>query len=220
MKKHQLMRRQLLIAAVTTALLPSEVLAGIETKKKLDWKEFKIQVSELANAYAHGSIKSETLSEKVIKILQMLDVSANDFKQGLDASYETGNRYWLWQRMIKQRNLNGGVLTIDNQQMVQLHDHPGATGIVRIISGEAEVWLFDEVKINKHELGIAQLNRVSRRILRAGDIAILTPHKGNVHALKSHSKECRMLDFFMPPYEKSQRSWFEPLTEKDRKSVV
>jgi len=37
------------------------------------------------------------------------------------------------------------------------------------------------------------------------------PDKGNIHALKSVSKECRMLDFFIPPYERSERSWFEPL---------
>ncbi len=97
--------------------------------------------------------------------------------------------------------------------MVQLHDHPGATGVVRILSGEAEVWLFDEVKGNKSEPGVAELSRVSRQILRAGDSVVLTPDKGNIHALKALSKECSMLDFFIPPYDKNQRSWFEPLTE-------
>jgi len=220
-------RRQLLFSAVSTVLLPSEVMADIGLQKKLSWSEFQAKMTELANADALGAVDKKRLAENGLKTLQQLDVSSTEFKHAVEESYETGNRYWLWQRMIKQRNLNGGILTINDEQMVQLHDHPGATGLVRIISGEAEVWLFDEVRENKtgqkkSDQGIAELTQVSRRILRSGDTAVLTPHKGNIHALRSVSKECRMLDFFIPPYEKSQRSWFEPLAENwfDKERVL
>jgi len=220
-------RRQLLFSAVSTVLLPSEVMADIGLQKKLSWSEFQAKMTELANADALGAVDKKRLAENGLKTLQQLDVSSTEFKHAVEESYETGNRYWLWQRMIKQRNLNGGILTINDEQMVQLHDHPGATGLVRIISGEAEVWLFDEVRANKtgqkkSDQGIAELTQVSRRILRSGDTAVLTPHKGNIHALRSVSKECHMLDFFIPPYEKSQRSWFEPLAENwfDKERVL
>ena len=220
-------RRQLLFSAVSTVLLPSEVMADIGLQKKLSWSEFQAKMTELANADALGAVDKKRLAENGLKTLQQLDVSSTEFKHAVEESYETGNRYWLWQRMIKQRNLNGGILTINDEQMVQLHDHPGATGMVRIISGEAEVWLFDEVRENKtgqkkSDQGIAELTQVSRRILRSGDTAVLTPHKGNIHALRSVSKECHMLDFFIPPYEKSQRSWFEPLAENwfDKERVL
>jgi len=207
-------RREFMIAAAAAAMtLPREVLSSMSVQMKFGWAEFQAEMSQLANAHALGDAKNIALESDAVKILQMLDVNAIDFKQALAESYATGNRYWLWQRMIKQKNINGGVLTIDNKQMVQLHDHPGATGVVRILSGEAEAWLFDEVKGNKSESGVAELSRVSRRVLRAGDSAVLTPDKGNIHALKALSKECSMLDFFIPPYDKNQRSWFETLTE-------
>ena len=119
---------------------------------------------------------------------------------------------------------HGGILNIDSEQLVQLHDHPGAIGMVRIISGEAEVWQFDEVRhhgVDKKQAAgaeqadagqsIAELVRVSHKILRPGDTAVLTPDRGNIHALRSVTKKCRMLDFFIPPYQRSQRNWFEPL---------
>lgn len=206
-------RRQLLLTAISAALLPARATAEMNAQKTIGWSEFKSIMNGLAEADARGKIDQGALVETAIRGLQKLDVGSDEFIQAKDDSYETGNRYWLWQRLIKQRNLNGGILTIEDNQIVQLHDHPGATGMLRILSGEAEVWLFDEVRQNKTEQGVAELARVSRRILRTGDTAVLTPDKGNVHALRSLSKECSMLDFFIPPYEKSQRSWFEPLQE-------
>ena len=201
-------------------------MAGIGIQKKLSWPQFQEKMTDLANAETWGKTGHKVVAQNAMKMLQQLDVSSIEFRQAVDDSYETGNRYWLWQRLIKQRNLNGGILTIDDNQLVPLHNHPGATGMVRIISGEAEIWLFDEARENKAEQnkleqGIVELVQVSRRVLRSGDTAVLTPHRGNIHALKSLSKKCNMLDFFIPPYEISQRSWFEPLTENwfDKKMI-
>lgn len=157
-----------------------------------------------------------------LRHLQQLDIGDSQFQQALEGAYETGNRYWLWQRMIKQQNINGGILNINSGQLVQLHDHPGATGLLRIIEGEAEVWQFDAVSQRRageveaaagDNQSIEQLIRVSHAVLKAGDTAVLTPEKGNIHALRSVSKECRMLDFFIPPYQRNQRSWYEPLVD-------
>ena len=206
-------RRQLLLAAASAVLLPAGGKASSNTSNKTSWLEFQSQMAELASSKVGGKISQKAVAERGMQYLKRLDISSAEFKAAVDESYETGNRYWLWQRMIKQQNINGGILNIDSEQMVQLHDHPGATGMVRIISGETEVWLFDEVKQGEanSQQDVAQLVRVSRRILRAGDTAVLTPNKGNIHALRAISKECRMLDFFIPPYERSQRNWFEPL---------
>ena len=181
-------------------------------------------MTELASTKASGRISQKAVAELGMQYLKQLDIRSAEFRAAVDESYETGNRYWLWQRMIKQQNINGGILNIDSNQTVQLHDHPGATGMVRIISGETEVWLFDEVKQGEtnSQQDIAQLVRVSRRVLRAGDTAVLTPNKGNIHALRAISKECRMLDFFIPPYERSQRNWFEPLEKNwfDKENIA
>lgn len=214
-------RRQLLLAAISLASagVVRQVLAG---SGRDSWQLFRQQMEQLADQAASNNVENGLLADRGLQYLARLDVTSSDFEQAVEQSYESGNRFWLWQRLLKEKNVNGGILNIDDQQMVQLHDHPGATGMVRIISGEAEVWLFDEVGQQKDGQltdGLqtknqdAELRRVSRRILREGDTAVLTPDKGNIHALRSVSKECRMLDFFIPPYQRSERSWFEPVSK-------
>lgn len=213
-----LSRRELLLAAVA-AMLPAKVMASgsnaSAAKKSLAWPEFQLQMTALATAEADRSIEHQAIAESGLRLLGQLDVHSVEFKEAVEASYETGNRYWLWQRLIKGRHINGGILNIVSDQLVQLHDHPGATGMLRIISGETEVWQFDavtqEADQEKGGKAIAVLTRVSRRILKAGDTAVLKPDTGNIHALRAISPECSMLDFFIPPYQRSQRSWYEPL---------
>ena len=209
-------RRELLLAATAT-LLPAKVMA-IAEKKNTSWSEFQTQMTVLAAAGANRNIDQKAVSKRGMQYLKQLDIHSSEFKDAVDASYETGNRYWLWQRMIKAQNINGGILNIDSDQLVQLHDHPGATGMVRIISGEVEAWQFDVLAQDERakgagEQGVAELVLVSHRVLKVGDMAVLTPDRGNIHALRAISKQCRMLDFFIPPYQRSQRNWYEPLAE-------
>ena len=229
-------RRELLLAVVALAALPGRVIAGSKTRGMISWSEFQAQMTVLAEAKANGSINQQAVADSGLLYLKQLDINSAEFKHAVENSYESGNRYWLWQRLIKERNINGGVLNINRDQLVQLHDHPGATGMVRIISGETEVWQFDEVKTGKGKQGYAkgsrsenaveqdgvELERLSHRVLRPGDMAVLTPEKGNIHALRAVSQQCSMLDFFIPPYQRSQRSWYEPSTDNwfDRERVV
>ncbi|MFK5913130.1 MAG: hypothetical protein QM484_02050 [Woeseiaceae bacterium] len=207
-------RRDFVLATALTALFANKVVAK-EIQGRINWPEFQAEMTKLANTAAKGQISNAEVVKRGMEYLRQLDINLPAFKQAVDASYESGNQYWLWQRLIKLQNINGGILNIANDQLVQLHDHPGAVGLVRIISGETEVWQFDEVEEKKEIDGqnIVRLVRTSHTILRAGDTAVLTPTKGNIHALKSISKECRMLDFFIPPYDRSQRSWYQPITE-------
>jgi len=208
-------RRQLLLTTASVALLPAVVVASSGVAKKRSWSAFQQQMAQLADARLSGGLDQKVIAERGMQYLKQLDIHSLEFKQAVETSYESGNRYWLWQRMIKGQNLNGGILNIDSDQLVQLHDHPGATGMVRIISGEVEAWQFDEIRQSKSEeaRGVAELSNFSHRVLKAGDTAVLTPDRGNIHALRSITKECRMLDFFIPPYRRSERHWYEPLAK-------
>ena len=208
-------RRRLLMSVASGMLLPGVVMASVGMREQLSWADFQKQMVKLAKEKQDSTLTQDEIASSGIRYLKKLDIHSTEFKRAVAESYESGNQYWLWQRLMKQHNINGGILNIDSEKMVQLHDHPGATGMVRIISGEAEVWQFDE--IHHHGAGKNQdeveLVRTARKVLRPGDTANLTPGKGNIHALKSITEECRMLDFFIPPYEISKRSWFEPMVD-------
>jgi hypothetical protein len=198
-----------LIALTGNSLLARD-LGAIQSPSQLEWQTFVRKITSLANKAALSEITESEMIKQGLDYLHMLDVNSESFATAVNDAVETGNRYWLWQRLIKKTNINGGILNIDKQQNVQLHDHPGATGLLRIISGEAEVWQYDKVRTSNNT---AELKQVSRRILRAGDTAVVTPQYGNIHGLRSVSSECRMLDFFIPPYQTQQRTWFEPISK-------
>ena len=180
-----LSRRELLLAAAAT-LLPVKVMAsggnGSVGSKSISWSEFRLQMTALAAAEAKRNIDQQAVARRGMQYLKQLDIHSPEFKDAVDRSFETGNRYWLWQRMIKAQNINGGILNIDSDQLVQLHDHPGATGMIRIISGEVEAWQFDApvqgkgvMKKDVAEQGVVDLDLVSHRVLKPGDMAVLTP---------------------------------------------
>jgi len=187
----------------------------------LTWRQFAVQMKHLSQEYEAGRVTQEQLGWRGLHWLQMLDIKDKSFVRAVEQSYESGNDFWLWQRMLKFDTLNGGILNIDDSKTVQLHDHPGATGILRMISGEVEVWQYDlddseitsETDEQNQEQAHVKLKRVAHLLLRAGDTAVLTAKRGNIHALRSSTAESSMLDFFIPPYQKSQRSWYQPLDE-------
>ncbi len=221
-------RRQFLLASLSVALFPVSAVSKSDFNSEISWSEFQKNISDLADGYVrhfpeHNVQGHQLLAERGLNILKQLNFNSEEFNKAVVNSYETGNRYWLWQRLMKETNVNGGILNISNKQLVQLHDHPGATAMVKIISGEAEVWQFDNVSKDKASSDdMAELVRVSHKILRAGDTAVLTPERGNIHALRSVSDSCRMLDFFIPPYKRSQRSWFQPQLKNwfDKEKIV
>ena len=208
-------RRKLLLLSMGLTLLPLAARSGNRLDNPVDWQTFLEEMLRLADHATVGNATNSVIAEQGLYLLQQLRLESADFKAAVSQAYESGNRYWLWQRMIKEENINGGILNIDSEQLVQLHDHPGATGMLRIISGEAEVWQFDRAASSAlaEDIEHAELHRVSRRILKPGDTALLTPDSGNIHALRAVSRQCRMLDIFIPPYTRSQRSWFIPMNE-------
>ena len=206
-------RRIFILASLASALLPAGATAGMRAHKTLSWTDCEGEMKRLASAYADRTITQSAMAARGVQLLQNLDAADHEFQAAVQASYESGNRFWLWQRLTKERDINGGILNIEQGQDVPLHDHPGATGMVRVLSGEVEVWQFDRVAVAPAVVadGQAVLERVVHRVLHPGDMAILSPGSGNIHALRVRSQQCRMLDYFIPPYVRSERTWYQPV---------
>ena len=204
-------RRNFMLASLATTLLPATVTAGMRVEKPLSWLDYEDRMKHLALAYADRTVTQRDTAALGMQLLQQLNTGDNAFQAAVHSAYESGNRFWLWQRLTKDRGINGGILNIEQGQDIPLHDHPGATGMVRVLTGEVEVWQFDRSIMTVEESdGQAALERVTHRIMRPGDIAVLLPDSGNIHALRAHSRQCSMLDYFIPPYERSKRTWYQP----------
>jgi quercetin dioxygenase-like cupin family protein len=207
-------RRDFFLVSLALLLTPWLPRASGATPAALDWQAFLAAMRELASQEYDDPNLVRTRGERGVRLLQQLDIEDTGFRHAVDSSWESGNRFWLWQRLSRERGLNGGILTIEHGHEVPLHDHPQSTGMLRILSGEAEIWQFDRLAGAEGEeegAGRVVLQCVSHRVLQPGDTAVLYPRAGNIHALRALSRECRMLDYFIPPYVRSQRTWYEPL---------
>lgn len=207
-----LIKRRHFLQMMLTGLLPLRYLHAGEAKEfSRDWSAFVKSMEALSKNALNNELMVNETAFQGLKLLQSLDINSSSFLNAVENSFETGNKFWLWQRLVKKNSVNGGILHIDNKELVQLHDHPGAVGMMRIIDGEVEVWQYNEtLENNNHSSQNTLLKLHSRRVLKAGDTAVLLPHEGNIHALKSISSHASMLDFFIPPFKQSERSWYQP----------
>jgi len=207
-------RRDFLLVSLATALLPAGVTAGMRMDRPTSWTQYLREVKQLASAYDDRILTQGDMAARGVQLLRQLDTTDNTFQEAVHASWESGNRFWLWQRLTKESTVKGGILTIERDQDVPLHDHPGATGMVRVLTGEVEVWQFDRaVKALDRSGDHAVLELVTHRVMQPGDIAVLSPDSGNIHALRARSKQCSMLDYFIPPHERSERTWYRPVDD-------
>ncbi|MBT8122196.1 MAG: hypothetical protein KJO10_06660 [Gammaproteobacteria bacterium] len=192
------------------AMLGSPLLPGLALSQPdpANWQEFLERMYRLAQFHANDSCTPASIAEQGLQSLQHLDVESAGFRDAVENAWESGNRFWLWQRLANENGLQGGILQVDRGHDVPLHDHPGATGMLRVLTGTLEVWHFNEITGKDKDDSVLQ--RVSRRTLQPGDTAVLLPEQGNIHALRALSPQCSMLDFFIPPYKRSQRNWYLP----------
>jgi hypothetical protein len=207
-------RRDFLLASLATLCMPGSVTAGMRMERPLSWTDYLREVKQLASAYGDRTITQTAMAARGVRLLQQLDTTDNAFQAAVHASWESGDRFWLWQRLTKESTVKGGILNIERDQDVPLHDHPGATGMVRVLTGEVEVWQFDRAgkaadRSGDHDV----LELVTHRVMQPGDTAVLSPDSGNIHALRARSRECSMLDYFIPPYERSERTWYRPVDD-------
>jgi len=214
-------RRDFVLAALGMAVAPGAVAAVNRAGNNLVWADYCDEILQLALAYLEGAIPQPDMAARGVQLLQRLNTSDDAFQAAVQTSWESGNRYWLWQRLTKETGVTGGILTIDHKHAVPMHDHPGATGMIRVLKGEVEVWQYDCSEPSTTD-GHAILDLMSHRILRPGDIAVLSPERGNIHALHAQSKSCHMLDYFIPPYRREKRTWYQPLNNgwHDKDQVI
>ncbi len=217
-------RRQFLAVSAAMLMMPGELLAKSElaaAKEGLSWTDFLSAMQSLSVTVKSDPGQIPDVAETGRKLMAQLDVSAVEFEQAIEASWESGNRYWLWQRLVKQADMKGGILNISRTEMVPLHDHPGATGMVRILRGEVEVWQYDLPDSVEDDDELV-LRRSVRAVLKPGDTAVLRPRAGNIHGLQALTEDCAMLDFFIPPFHRPQRHWYKPAHDgwKDTEKVV
>lgn len=134
-----------------------------------------------------------------------------------DSEHATPSRLnpWIWQNLIINSNINGGLLSLFDNHPVPLHDHPGVCGVLLVLSGRITVRNFN---LPKQQSNIDQvtLQYDSEQQLGSGEIILFDRVCSNIHGIQSLSSRSLIMDVILEPDSHRNRSWYFPITDSNK----
>ena len=121
-------------------------------------------------------------------------------------------RSWQNQPLIDTPQLRVGLLTVFRFSSIPLHDHPGACGLQKVLSGRIRVTHYDQESGLENSERVVWLNRKAVREYAVGELAFYYRHSENLHEVTSVSTKSILLNMVVRPYDEKKRSWYFPVT--------
>ena len=119
---------------------------------------------------------------------------------------------WQHQPLIETPDLRIGLLTVFRFSSIPLHDHPGACGLLKVLSGKIRVGHYDLESSSENSQRVVWLNRKTVREYAVGESACYHRHSENVHQVTSLDSKSILLNMVVRPYDETKRSWYFPVT--------
>ena len=103
-----------------------------------------------------------------------------------------------------------GIFIIRKGMELPLHDHPGMTGIVKVLYGTLKITSYKATKgaltLEEHstlnKIPVTRLPDVT--LTSSSDCQVLTPHIGNFHCVQSVGEDTAIFDILSPPYAENR----------------
>lgn len=130
---------------------------------------------------------------------------------------------WLWQKLYQDTRIRIGLLTVYKRQPVPLHDHPGSSGALFLLTGSVEIDQYDHMNLYSQSdcAGLVLLHRTGNAVLTEREVSIFGVQHGNIHGLNSKTESSVMLNVLLEPYAPGDRSWYIPIyTDSASDSVL
>ena len=127
---------------------------------------------------------------------------------------------WGWQPYLDNRDVRIGLLTLDKNIPIPIHDHPGAVGMLVVLEGTVQINHYQLLNtVESDRFKTAQLQLLIEHEFSARQYAFILPNEGDIHSLESVTDSCVVLDMLLTPYDESQRRWYMPVVEEIKPGV-
>lgn len=106
------------------------------------------------------------------------------------------------------------IFIIRKGMKLPLHDHPGMTGIIKVVYGTIKITSYkarDRVlTLEEHSnLNAIPVTRLPDVVVdSSSDCQVLNPYDGNFHMLQSVGDDAAMFDILAPPYDENRECNF------------
>ena len=121
--------------------------------------------------------------------------------------------------VFENSELSVTVFMLKARKRMPLHNHPGMTGLMKVLSGSMLITSYNAIDEAKPPYVAQQCNKVLAS--PSSDLCILKPNEGNIHEIEAQDKPVIFLDILSPPYdpEKGRNCTYytkEPYQSKDK----
>jgi predicted metal-dependent enzyme (double-stranded beta helix superfamily) len=224
-------RRQLLTFSIGAFLQLRQNLRAVcadvprTSGKTIDFDAFLEQMDKMARSQYQLPWHEEEYVKSVEKLVSALRLDdshlARELARNTRYPLKGPQMSFLEQRVSFQISL----ITLNQGQIIPLHDHPDMTGVMTCIVGKLDTARFDFVS---HLTPARSLIRSLGSIpIAPGEIASLTSRRSNIHSVRAQQFS-QIIDIFTPPYDESRiarTNWYAikgtpPLGETAVASVV
>jgi len=131
---------------------------------------------------------------------------------------DSASENWHWKELISQKEYNAGILCLDANKQIPIHDHPGSSGLLFVLHGELEVTEYRQ--INSQTPLTTELVPYKISTIKAYQFCSFGKDAGNIHSIKAINKDCFILDILISPYDLQQRKWYLPIENEHHNNVV
>lgn len=122
---------------------------------------------------------------------------------------------WSWTGLIDNEYLRVGLLSLNEESTIPIHDHPGSSGLLLILEGHLRVQEYQchAASMTQSQRRIVEMERVNRQLFGPGEYGAFSSTQGNIHSLQSFDRPCLILGLLLSPYRNEDRTWYMSLEE-------
>lgn len=116
--------------------------------------------------------------------------------------------------IIESAHITVSIFIVRKGMKLPLHDHPGMTGIIKVLYGSLKITSYKAAKgclsLAEHSsLSTIPVSKLPDVVLTpASGCQVLNPHQGNFHAVHSVDEDAAMFDILAPPYDETRECNF------------
>lgn len=155
------------------------------------------------------------LSEWTHSAMSSLHLQLLFNKQYVQALKNAENKIISHQRLItsifKSDFIQVKLISINPDQSLPLHDHPGTSGSMIVISGKVNA-ISCEQEQRSNQLSRNKLKIMGDVILSSGGSSCFTESQHNIHSFKSLTERSVMMNVHINPFPRTQQSFFFPVS--------
>lgn len=160
-------------------------------------------------AHANGICELNEWTQSTMIILHLQLLLNKSYQKALkSANNKVIDKKYLITSIFNSHFLNVKLITITPEHSLPLHDHPGTSGSMMVISGQVHAVVCEQDSLQNNRQACSMLKIVANTTLSHCDSCCFTQSQHNIHRLKALTESAVILIAHVNPFAINKQSYF------------